>query len=333
MKKSSSQDSTDKGQASKASTKPGRSNAPTTGPINRSETKSSTAADKSSKATSSQARVSQASASQTKSAHTKSAQAKSTTNRPAKNKPEATTHFGYQEVPTDVKAARVADVFKSVANKYDLMNDVMSFGIHRLWKRYAIELTGLRSGHQVLDIAGGTGDLATRMLPLVGEAGQVILADINAAMLEQGRERLIDHGIIKNVEYVQTDAQSLPFADDHFNCITIAFGLRNVTDIPTALESMYRVLKPGGRLLVLEFSKPVLPGLKTLYDTYSFKILPAMGKIIADDADSYRYLAESIRMHPDQETLKERLQDAGFENCDYFNLSGGIVAVHRGFKL
>jgi len=251
----------------------------------------------------------------------------------ADNKQKRTTHFGYQEVDADAKAGKVADVFKSVAQQYDVMNDVMSFGIHRLWKRYAIELAGLRAGHQVLDIAGGTGDLALKMLPLVGKEGRVILSDINAAMLGKGRERLLDEGIINQVEYIQADAQRLPFADNHFNCITIAFGLRNVTDISMALKSMYRILKPGGRLLVLEFSKPTMPSLKKIYDTYSFKILPLMGKIIANDEESYRYLAESIRMHPDQVTLKNMLQDAGFESCDYFNLTGGIVAVHRGFKL
>jgi len=257
----------------------------------------------------------------------------SSQNSAADNKKKHTTHFGYQEVDADAKAGKVADVFKSVAQQYDVMNDVMSFGIHRLWKRYAIELAGLRAGHQVLDIAGGTGDLALKMLPLVGKEGRVILSDINAAMLGKGRERLLDKGIINQVEYIQADAQYLPFADNHFNCITIAFGLRNVTDIPMALKSMYRILKPGGRLLVLEFSKPTMPSLKKIYDTYSFKILPLMGKIIANDEESYRYLAESIRMHPDQVTLKNMLQDAGFESCDYYNLTGGIVAVHRGFKL
>jgi demethylmenaquinone methyltransferase/2-methoxy-6-polyprenyl-1,4-benzoquinol methylase len=245
---------------------------------------------------------------------------------------QQTTHFGYQKVKVEEKADKVAEVFHSVADQYDLMNDLMSLGIHRLWKRYTIELSGVRSGQTVLDIAGGTGDLTAKFSSLVGREGLVILSDINESMLNNGRSRLIDDGIIGNVEFVQADAQFLPFPDNSVDCITIAFGLRNVTDKDMALRSMYRVLKPGGRLLVLEFSKPVTPGLKPLYDLYSFKILPFMGKLVANDADSYRYLAESIRMHPDQQTLKGMMEDAGFEQCDYHNLSGGIVALHRGYK-
>ncbi len=248
------------------------------------------------------------------------------------DKPE-TTHFGYQEVPRNEKARRVADVFDSVAERYDIMNDLMSLGVHRLWKRFAVELAAVRPGQRVLDLAGGSGDLAARFAPLVGAAGEVVLADINAHMLEQGRRRLVDRGIIGNVRFAQVNAESLPFPDNSFDCITIAFGLRNVTDKDAALRSMFRVLKPGGRALVLEFSKPVAPGLGPLYDLYSFKVLPLLGRFVARDEASYRYLAESIRMHPDQETLKEMMQQAGFERCDYHNLSGGIVALHRGYKL
>lgn len=243
-----------------------------------------------------------------------------------------TTHFGYQTVPTSDKARKVAGVFDSVADKYDLMNDLMSLGVHRLWKRFAISLTNLRPGQKVLDIAGGTGDLTRRMLPLVGNTGQVILSDINASMLNEGRKRLIDNGTIDNVDYIQADAEQLPFPDNTFNCITIGFGLRNVTHKERALSSMYRVLQPGGQAIILEFSHPVAPGLQPLYDLYSFAVLPTLGELVARDADSYRYLAESIRMHPNQETLLEMMQVAGFERCQYFNLSGGIVAVHRGYK-
>ncbi|WJW75571.1 bifunctional demethylmenaquinone methyltransferase/2-methoxy-6-polyprenyl-1,4-benzoquinol methylase UbiE [Thiohalobacter sp. IOR34] len=242
------------------------------------------------------------------------------------------THFGFQQVPVEEKARRVRAVFDSVADKYDIMNDLMSLGIHRLWKRYTIEMSGVRRGHRVLDLAGGTGDLTARFARLVGREGLVVLSDINAAMLRAGRDRLLDQGIAGNVEYVLANAERLPFPDNQFDCISIAFGLRNVTDKQAALDSMYRALKPGGRALVLEFSKVTVPAFQPLYDLYSFKILPLMGKLIADDADSYRYLAESIRMHPDQETLKGMMEQAGFENCDYHNLSGGIVALHRGFK-
>jgi len=243
-----------------------------------------------------------------------------------------TTHFGYENVKATEKAGKVAEVFHSVADQYDIMNDLMSFGIHRLWKRYTIELSGVRAGQKVLDIAGGTGDLSEKFSSLVGPQGKVILSDINSSMLENGRDRLIDRGMVGNIEYVQADAQYLPFPDNSFDCITISFGLRNVTDKDMALRSMYRVLKPGGRLLVLEFSKPVTPGLKPVYDLYSFKLLPFMGKLVANDADSYRYLAESIRMHPDQETLKGMMIEAGFDQCEYHNLTGGIVALHRGYK-
>lgn len=243
-----------------------------------------------------------------------------------------TTHFGYEEVRRQDKAGKVAGVFHSVASNYDLMNDVMSMGIHRLWKRYTIEMSGVRSGQRVLDIAGGTGDLAAKFSELVGETGEVVLADINESMLEVGRERLVDRGVLANVSYVQANAEVLPFPNNYFDCITIAFGLRNVTDKDAALRSMLRVLKPGGRLLVLEFSRPVVPALGKLYDVYSFKLLPLMGKLIAKDDSSYRYLAESIRMHPKQEELLAMMQEAGFERCEYFNLSGGVVALHRGYK-
>ncbi|HWQ95106.1 MAG TPA: bifunctional demethylmenaquinone methyltransferase/2-methoxy-6-polyprenyl-1,4-benzoquinol methylase UbiE [Gammaproteobacteria bacterium] len=245
---------------------------------------------------------------------------------------QRTTHFGYQQVPIDEKAERVAGVFGSVAASYDLMNDVMSFGVHRLWKRFTIDLSGVRAGERVLDLAGGTGDLAEKFAERVGERGRVMLADINAAMLREGRERLVNRGVVAGIEYLQADAECLPFPDDYFDCVTMAFGLRNVTHKERALAAIYRVLKPGGRALILEFSKPSVPGLQPLYDLYSFKVLPLMGKLIARDADSYRYLAESIRMHPDQETLKGMMQDAGFERCDYHNLSGGIVALHKGYK-
>ncbi len=243
-----------------------------------------------------------------------------------------TTHFGYQEVDRDAKANMVADVFHSVASRYDLMNDLMSGGIHRIWKRFTIELSGVRRGHAVLDIAGGTGDLAARFAELVGPEGRVVLADINESMLKVGRDKLLDHGLLDNLEFVQADAQCLPFPDDSFDCITIAFGLRNVTDKDAALRSMLRVLKPGGRLLVLEFSKPGNPLLSKVYDAYSFRLLPLMGRLVANDADSYQYLAESIRMHPDQDTLKEMMEDAGFSRCEYHNMTGGVVALHKGVK-
>ena len=243
------------------------------------------------------------------------------------------THFGYKTVDADQKESLVGGVFDSVASKYDLMNDVMSFGIHRIWKKIAMMHTGLKKGQRALDVAGGTGDLTVEMSKQVGADGEVVIADISPAMLEQGRRRLIDKGIAGNVSFVEANAEDLPFEDNSFDCVTIAFGLRNVTYQDKALESMYRVLKPGGRLLVLEFSKPVLPGLDKAYDFYSFNIIPLMGRLIAKDEDSYRYLAESIRMHPDQATLKQMMQDAGFERCTYHNMTGGIVALHKGFKL
>lgn len=246
--------------------------------------------------------------------------------------PKQTTHFGFQEVPLQDKVSRVAGVFDSVAAKYDIMNDLMSMGIHRLWKKQTIDMSGVREGHTVLDLAGGTGDLTMKFSQLVGPEGQVILADINDSMIKVGRDKLIDKGVVGNVNYVQANAENLPFPDNTFDCITIAFGLRNVTDKQAALESMARVLKPGGRLLILEFSKTENPLLTKAYDTYSFNILPKIGKLVADDEDSYRYLAESIRMHPDQETLKGMLEQAGLVNCRYNNMTGGIVALHFGIK-
>ena len=243
------------------------------------------------------------------------------------------THFGYKTVRTEDKAGMVRGVFDSVADKYDVMNDVMSMGIHRLWKRFAIELAGVRRGQKILDLASGTGDLADKFAGLVGPEGQVIMSDINAAMLGVGRDRMLDKGHAGNIGYVQINAEQLPVADNSLDLITIAFGLRNVTDKDAALASMYRALKPGGRALVLEFSKPTTKPLEKLYDLYSFSLLPKMGQLIANDAESYQYLAESIRMHPDQETLKGMMENAGFERCDVHNLTGGIVAVHRGFKL
>jgi demethylmenaquinone methyltransferase/2-methoxy-6-polyprenyl-1,4-benzoquinol methylase len=248
-------------------------------------------------------------------------------------KDEKTTHFGYQDVPVSEKAGRVREVFDSVANKYDLMNDLMSFGIHRLWKRQTIEMSGVRQGQRVLDLAAGTGDLSARFSGLVGNQGEVVFSDINAAMLYQGRDRMIDEGRVSNVRYVQADAQYLPFPDDYFDCVTIGFGLRNVTDKQLALNAINRVVKPGGRLLVLEFSKPIHQPLQKVYDLYSFTLLPKIGKLVTQDEESYRYLAESIRMHPDQETLKGMLEHAGFERCDYYNLTGGVVAIHRGYKV
>ena len=245
---------------------------------------------------------------------------------------DKTTDFGYKEVPASEKAGMVAGVFHSVAAKYDLMNDLMSGGIHRIWKFFTIEKSGARAGHHILDIAGGTGDLSASFSKIVGHSGRVVLADINDSMLKVGRDKLIDRGCSDNIDYIQADAQHLPFPDNSFDCITIAFGLRNVTDKSLALKSMLRVLKPGGRLLVLEFSKPLSPALAKVYDTYSFKILPKMGELVAGDAESYAYLAESIRMHPDQETLKSMMDDAGFISTEYTNMTGGIVALHRGFK-
>ncbi len=244
-----------------------------------------------------------------------------------------TTHFGFEEVAWQDKARRVRGVFDSVAPKYDLMNDLMSGGLHRIWKSFALSQTYLRPGQKALDVAGGTGDLTRGMAEQVGEQGLVVLSDINGSMLSHGRDRLIDAGIVQGVDYVQANAECLPFADSTFDCVTIGFGLRNVTDKDAALRSMYRVLKPGRQLLILEFSHPTAPGLKPLYDTYSFKVLPILGRLVANDEGSYRYLAESIRKHPDQETLLARLKSAGFDQCRYHNLSGGIVALHRGDKV
>src|ERR1700761_56448 len=246
---------------------------------------------------------------------------------------ERATDFGFESVPWREKARRVRGVFDSVAGSYDLMNDLMSGGAHRLWKHFTLSLTGLRSGQRALDVAGGTGDLAVGLARQVGKTGQVVLSDINPDMLSAGRDRLIDAGFAGNVECVLAEAERLPCADDSFDCVPTGFGLRNVTDKAAALSSMHRVLKPGGQLLVLEFSTPVAPGLKPLYDAYSFKVLPVLGRIVAQDAASYRYLAESIRMHPDQDTLLQMLRTAGFQETRYHNLSGGIVALHRGYKI
>lgn len=243
-----------------------------------------------------------------------------------------TTHFGYETVAVDDKARRVRGVFDSVAGNYDLMNDLMSGGLHRLWKHFTIEQANVRRGDYVLDLAGGTGDLARKFAGRVGTDGRVVLADINAAMLQEGRRRLTDAGVAGNLSIAQVDAEQLPFAEQSFDCVSIAFGLRNVTHKERALASIFRVLKPGGRLLILEFSAPA-QALKPAYDIYSFKVLPMLGKLVAGDEDSYRYLAESIRMHPDQETLKEMMGAAGFERCRYHNLAGGIVALHVGYRL
>jgi demethylmenaquinone methyltransferase / 2-methoxy-6-polyprenyl-1,4-benzoquinol methylase len=246
---------------------------------------------------------------------------------------DGTVDFGFDKVPRAHKAERVRAVFDSVAGRYDVMNDLMSFGVHRLWKQFALSLTGLKTGQRALDVAGGTGDLAAGLLRQVGKSGRVVLSDINRHMLEAGRDRLLDSGFAGNLHCLVADAERLPFGDDCFDCVTIGFGLRNMTDKAAALSSMRRVLKPGGQLLVLEFSKPVAPGLKPLYDAYSFNVLPALGRWIAKDSASYRYLAESIRMHPDQETLLRMLEDAGFGAARYHNLTGGIVALHRGYKI
>jgi demethylmenaquinone methyltransferase / 2-methoxy-6-polyprenyl-1,4-benzoquinol methylase len=245
---------------------------------------------------------------------------------------EHSTDFGFQRVPLGEKAQRVRAVFDSVADRYDLMNDLMSAGAHRLWKRHTLALANLHAGQRALDVAGGSGDLALGLARQVGERGLVVLTDINAAMLGRGRDRLIDAGCAGNLAYVQANAERLPFADGSFDCITIGFGLRNVTDKAAALACMRRALKPGGQLLILEFSQPQVAALKPLYDAYSFRVLPLLGRMVAGDEASYRYLAESIRMHPDQETLLAMMRDAGLEGCRYENLSGGIVAVHRGYR-
>lgn len=242
------------------------------------------------------------------------------------------THFGFRSVDADQKASLVADVFQSVAPKYDLMNDLMSFGLHRWWKRFTLAQAGLRPGQFVLDVASGTGDLAKAFAREVGNEGKVVMTDINEAMLAIGRDRLINAGLLGNIECVQADAENLPFADNDFDCVSIAFGLRNVTDKDKALRSMYRVLKPGGRLLVLEFSQAQTPILNKLYDFYSFNIIPKLGELVTNDRASYQYLVESIRMHPNQETLKSMMEQAGFADVEYHNLCGGVVALHRGFK-
>ena len=243
------------------------------------------------------------------------------------------TDFGFERVPRGEKQQRVGAVFDSVAERYDLMNDLMSLGIHRLWKRFTVTLCAVREGHRVLDLAGGTGDLAVRFASRVGETGQVVLADVNHAMLEAGRDRLIDAGEIHRVRFVRANAERLPFATNSFDRVCIAFGLRNVTDKMAALRSMFEVLRPGGSVAILEFSKLTLAAIRPLYDTYSFRVLPWLGSVVADDRDAYRYLAESIRVHPDQGALRRMMEQAGFERCTYHNLAAGIVAVHRGYKI
>jgi len=245
---------------------------------------------------------------------------------------ERYTRFGYQEVPWVEKGRRVGRVFDSVADSYDLMNDLMSAGLHRLWKRFTLARCGLRPGQRALDVAAGSGDLARGLARRAGASGHVILSDINASMLELGRARIIDAGLVGNTSFVIANAEALPFATAAFHCVTIGFGLRNVTDQARALASIYRVLKPGGRLLVLEFSRPTQPLLTPLYDFYSFRVLPRLGQLVASDAASYRYLAESIRVHPDQDTLKALIEASGFDQCTYYNLSGGIVALHVALK-
>ncbi len=243
-----------------------------------------------------------------------------------------TTHFGYESIPVAEKANRVRGVFDSVASKYDIMNDLMSGGLHRLWKRYTIDQAAAKPGQFILDLAGGTGDLALQFAKIVGPSGHVTLADINHAMLCEGRKRLVDGGVAGNLSITQVDAENLPFAKSSYDCVTIAFGLRNVTDKDAALRSMFRVLKPGGKVMILEFSKPA-EILKPAYDFYSFNVLPYVGKVVANDEDSYRYLAESIRVHPDQDTLLAMMKDAGLERCRYHNLTGGVVALHVGYRI
>jgi len=246
-------------------------------------------------------------------------------------KPE-TTHFGYREVPKEEKENLVGQVFKSVAPKYDVMNDVMSLGLHRLWKKFAIAEASVREGQVVLDVAAGTGDLTLAFAKKVGQTGKVVMSDINDAMLQVGRDRLFDEGIFNNIECVQANAEQLPFADNYFDCITMAFGLRNVTDKQTALHSLYRILKPGGKVLILEFSHPTSSLFNKIYDFYSFKVIPKMGEWVAKDKESYQYLVESIRKHPNQETLADMMKEAQFEDITYTNLTGGVVALHKGYK-
>ena len=242
-----------------------------------------------------------------------------------------TTSFGFKTVSEEEKTEKVKEVFDSVATNYDLMNDLMSMGVHRLWKRFMLSQTGLKMGMKALDVAGGTGDIAALLREQVGESGLVVMTDINPSMLKEGRSRLLDKGKLKNIQVMQCDAEQLPFGDDHFDCVTIAFGLRNVTVKENALKSMFRVLKPGGKLLILEFSKPN-EMLSPAYDIYSFNILPALGEWVANDRESYQYLAESIRVHPDQEKLEQMILSAGFDRAEYRNLTGGIVALHIGYK-
>ncbi|MCG8412747.1 MAG: class I SAM-dependent methyltransferase [Pseudomonadales bacterium] len=249
----------------------------------------------------------------------------------SQNGEKTTTHFGYQEVPIEEKQARVADVFRSVASRYDVMNDLMSLGSHRIVKRFTIDMCALRKGQSVLDLAGGTGDLSMKFSPLVGNDGTVVLADINEAMLQVGRDRIIDKGLNANIEVAQVNAEELPFADNSFDCICIAYGLRNVTDKERALGSMLRSLKPGGRVVVLEFSTPKNPLLSKAYDAYS-NLWPVAGKLVTGDSDSYQYLVESIRMHPDQETLMDMMATVGFSDCRYHDVMNGICAIHLGFK-
>ena len=243
------------------------------------------------------------------------------------------TDFGFASIPKDEKKSRVRAVFDSVAGQYDIMNDVMSLGLHRLWKRFVVAQSGLKAGQKALDVAAGSGDLGLGLLRRVGPTGRVIVTDINTAMLRRGRDRLVNAGMTGNVEYAEADAENLPFKSEVFNCVTIGFGLRNLTDKSSALRSMRRVLKPGGRVLILEFSKPNFGPLDRFYDMYSFQVLPKLGQLLANDAASYQYLAESIRKHPGQEQLKALMVEQGFERCCYYNLSGGIVSVHVGFRL
>ena len=244
-----------------------------------------------------------------------------------------TTHFGYQEVPETEKEQLVRGVFSNVASKYDLMNDLMSLGVHRLWKRFTVDLARPRPGQRVLDLAGGTGDLAAAIYPRVRPNGSIVVSDINPEMLAVGESRLADKGIIAGVEFVEANAEDLPFPDREFDLITLAFGIRNMTHPERALKEIHRVLKTGGRVLILEFSHPRWPGLQTIYDMYSFKLLPRIGELVAKDRESYQYLVESIRRFPDQETFKMMMEDAGLERVEVFNLSGGIVALHRGFRM
>lgn len=244
-----------------------------------------------------------------------------------------TTDFGFEQVTLEEKTKRVGEVFRSVASNYDLMNDLMSFGIHRMWKRYAVHMAHIKPGDHVLDVAGGTGDMSMLFNKKVGEDGLVIMSDINERMLSNGRNKLIDNGILKNIDYLQANAEVLPFLDCTFDCISIAFGLRNVTDKDKALSSMFDKLKYGGKVIILEFSKVILPALKPLYEQYSFRFIPALGGIISKDKESYQYLVESIRKHPDQDTLKSMMENVGFSEVSFNNLSGGIVAVHKGYKL